>query len=173
MNVQFCRAAEARLAIQAGSFLLLAVASFAVPAQALMKGDYSVTARGAATYRIPITLQDIIVIWGEGVLTDTPNSEPQLLNINICFNVDGMGKYRRAKWISNCNLNATLPQSSPPPYFRILSIADIDGNGRPDIVVAQNVNNDCDRCVQSNLMLWTFHNTGMFSTSTSTPQSST
>jgi hypothetical protein len=71
-----------------------------------------------------------------------------------------MGKYRRAKWISNSNLNATLPQTSPPPYFRFLPLADVDGDGRPDLVVAQNVNNDCDACIPAKLTLWTFHNTG-------------
>jgi len=104
--------------------------------------------------------QDIVVIWGEGVLTDTPASGPQYFNIDVYFNVDGMGKYRRAKWLSNSNLSNSIPQSSSAPWFKILPPADVDGDGRPDIVIAQNVNNDCDSCVPNKLTLWLFKNTG-------------
>lgn len=104
--------------------------------------------------------QDVVVVWGEGVLTDTPKSGPQYFNIDVYFNVDGMGKYRRAKWLSNSNLSNSIPQSSSAPWFRILGPADVDGDGRPDFVIAENVNNDCDSCVPNKLTLWLFRNTG-------------
>lgn len=101
-------------------------------------------------------LADLVVVRGKAWYRDGPPSTyPQTISVDVYKNVDGNGKYSRSEW---AHYAAAL---SAPPYFKILDVADFDGDGRPDLIVLNDVALDCDWCSSAHALdVYVFKNTG-------------
>lgn len=100
--------------------------------------------------------KDIVVVWGHSNASDGDGIDyPQDIHIDVLVNVDGNGAFQSQPWVG------TGPSLNALPFIRFLPPADIDGDGRPDLVLLNNFFADCDSCSpKSQLVAYVYKNTG-------------